>query len=79
MNVVIVIDSLAGGGAEKVMLTLAEQLVKFSHNVTILSLANSFEYDIPEYINVDNLFLDIDMTEDLTFFDALILHPLSYE
>lgn len=58
MNIVIVIDSLAGGGAEKVMLTLAEQLVTFSHNVTILSLANSFEYAIAEYINVDNLFSD---------------------
>ncbi|MEL0648143.1 glycosyltransferase [Pseudoalteromonas agarivorans] len=57
MNVVIVIDSLAGGGAEKVMLTLAQQLVK-KHSVTMLSLANNFEYAIPEQINVESLFTD---------------------
>ncbi|WP_405601918.1 MULTISPECIES: glycosyltransferase [unclassified Pseudoalteromonas] len=58
MNVVIVIDSLVGGGAEKVMLTLAEELVKLQHNVTILSLASSVEYDIPDMVNVDSLFSD---------------------
>ncbi|MEL0633396.1 glycosyltransferase [Pseudoalteromonas carrageenovora] len=57
MNVVIVIDSLAGGGAEKVMLTLTQQLVK-KHCVTILSLANNFEYTIPEQIKVESLFTD---------------------
>jgi glycosyltransferase involved in cell wall biosynthesis len=58
MNVVIVIDSLVGGGAEKVMLTLAEEVVKLQHNVTILSLASSVEYDIPDMVNVDSLFSD---------------------
>ncbi|MBQ4799645.1 glycosyltransferase [Pseudoalteromonas sp. MMG006] len=57
MNVVIVIDSLAGGGAEKVMLTLAEQLIK-DHCVTILSLANKFEYTIREQLKVESLFSD---------------------
>ena len=57
MNVVIVIDSLAGGGAEKVMLTLAQQLIK-EHCVTILSLADNFEYAIPEQIKVESLFTD---------------------
>ena len=58
MNIVIVIDSLVGGGAEKVMLTLAEQLFELEHHVTLLSLASTIEYDIPEYINVDSLFPD---------------------
>lgn len=57
MNIVIVIDSLAGGGAEKVMLTLAQQLVK-THSVTILSLANKYEYTIPANIKVESLFSD---------------------
>lgn len=57
MNIVIVIDSLAGGGAEKVMLTLAEQLIK-AHCVTILSLANKFEYTICEQLKVESLFTD---------------------
>ncbi|WP_024611247.1 glycosyltransferase [Pseudoalteromonas sp. TB64] len=55
MNIVIVIDSLVGGGAEKVMLTLAEKIAQ-QHNVTILSLANSIEYSIPKVLNVESLF-----------------------
>ena len=31
MNIVIVIDSLVGGGAEKVMLTLAEKMAKLHY------------------------------------------------
>ena len=56
MNIIIVIDSLAGGGAEKVMLTLAEAMVQLHHNVTILSLASNAEYDISDVVNVDSLF-----------------------
>ena len=55
MNIVIVIDSLVGGGAEKVMLTLAEKITQ-QYNVTILSLANSIEYSIPKVLNVESLF-----------------------
>ena len=58
MNIVIVIDSLVGGGAEKVMLTLAEQIATLKHNVTILSLANSVEYHIPSNLQVESLFTD---------------------
>ena len=43
MNVIIVIDSLVGGGAEKVMLTLAQEMTDKKHNVLILSLADSVE------------------------------------
>ena len=56
MNIVIVIDSLVGGGAEKVMLTLAQEMVLKDHNVTILSLAQNIEYDIPTTLNVESLF-----------------------
>ncbi|MGO2010936.1 MAG: glycosyltransferase [Pseudoalteromonas sp.] len=56
MKVAIVIDSLVGGGAEKVMLTLATELVRQEHTVTILSLANSIEYDIASTIQVAFLF-----------------------
>ena len=52
MNIAIVIDSLVGGGAEKVMLTLAEKMAKLHHNITILSLASSVEYDIPDNMYV---------------------------
>ena len=56
MNIVIVIDSLVGGGAEKVMLTLAQEMVSKAHNVTILSLAQNIEYDIPSTLSVESLF-----------------------
>lgn len=56
MNIVIVIDSLVGGGAEKVMLTLAQEMVSKAHNVTILSLAQNIEYDIPNTLSVESLF-----------------------
>ena len=56
MNIVIVIDSLVGGGAEKVMLTLAEEMVTQRHNVSILSLAESVEYEIPKKVKVESLF-----------------------
>lgn len=56
MNIVIVIDSLVGGGAEKVMLTLAQEMVSKAHNVAILSLAQNIEYDIPNTLSVESLF-----------------------
>lgn len=56
MRVAIVIDSLAGGGAEKVMLTLAEEMSKQSHHVTILSLSNRIEHELPSNIHVESLF-----------------------
>ena len=55
-NIAIVIDSLAGGGAERVMISLATELVKQGHLVTILSLSNQCDYSIPNEITVDYLF-----------------------
>lgn len=55
-NIAIVIDSLTGGGAERVMISLASELVRQGHLVTILSLSNQCDYAIPEGITVDYLF-----------------------
>jgi len=55
-NIVIVIDGLTGGGAERVMISLATELVGQGHLVTILSLSNRCDYEIPDGINVCHLF-----------------------
>jgi len=55
-NIAIVIDSLTGGGAERVMISLATELVAKGHQVTILSLGNRCDYTIPEGINAACLF-----------------------
>jgi glycosyltransferase involved in cell wall biosynthesis len=55
-NLILVIDSLSGGGAERVMISLAVELVTIGHQVTILSLSNRCDYAIPEGINVCYLF-----------------------
>ena len=51
-NIAIIIDSLAGGGAEKVMLTLASEMIAQGHSVTFFSLKNTTQYDIPKDIKV---------------------------
>lgn len=55
-KVAIVIDGLTGGGAERVMISLATELVSQGHSVTILSLSNRCDYEIPEGIKVNYLF-----------------------
>jgi glycosyltransferase involved in cell wall biosynthesis len=55
-NIAIVIDSLTGGGAERVMISLASELVSQGHQITILSLSNCCDYTIPEGIKVSYLF-----------------------
>ncbi|MBT0588215.1 glycosyltransferase [Alteromonas oceanisediminis] len=51
-HVGVIIDSLAGGGAEKVMLTLATEMVAQGHQVTFFCLKNKTEYQVPASINV---------------------------
>ncbi len=51
-NVAIIIDSMAGGGAEKVMLTLAETLSSQSHRVTIFILKDSIDYRLPTSLTI---------------------------
>lgn len=55
-NIAIIIDSLTGGGAERVMITLATELVEQGHKVTILSLSNRCDYSVPNDIKVCYLF-----------------------
>ncbi len=55
-NIVIVIDGLTGGGAERVMISLATEMVAQGHKLTILSLNNRCDYAIPEGIKVCYLF-----------------------
>ncbi|MDT0596430.1 glycosyltransferase [Glaciecola petra] len=51
-NIAIVIDSLAGGGAEKVMLVLAKKMVSLGHKVSIFSLKQVTEYEVSEGIEL---------------------------
>ncbi len=55
-KIAIVIDSLTGGGAEKVMLTLSQALIELGHSVTLLSLHAHCAYEIPEGIDYHHLF-----------------------
>ncbi len=55
-NIVIVIDGLTGGGAERVMISLATEMIAQGHKLTILSLNNRCDYAIPEGIKVCYLF-----------------------
>lgn len=51
-NIAIIIDSIAGGGAEKVMLTLTNALLKQQHNVVIFSLKELVVYNLDNSIRV---------------------------
>ena len=50
-TIVFIIDGLPGGGAEKVVLTLAEGLVKAGNTVILVSLDKRCDYKIPEGIH----------------------------
>ncbi|RLV60795.1 glycosyltransferase [Parashewanella curva] len=49
-RIAIVINSLAGGGAEKVMLTLAQEFIKLGHEAHFFVLQNNGEYQVPTHI-----------------------------
>lgn len=51
MHILIVIDGLSGGGAEKVMLTLCQGMQQMGHNVSLVSLRDVCRYPIPNGIN----------------------------
>ncbi|UXY11080.1 glycosyltransferase [Kosakonia sp. ML.JS2a] len=48
MRILFIIDGLPGGGAEKVVLTLAEQFLREGENVSLFSLRDVCEYPLPE-------------------------------
>ncbi|MGL6002444.1 MAG: glycosyltransferase [Plesiomonas sp.] len=56
-NILFIIDGLPGGGAERVVLTLAEGMLQQGHKVTLISLRNVCTYTLPaqlQYIVVED-------------------------
>ncbi|MEM0912689.1 MAG: glycosyltransferase [Pseudomonadota bacterium] len=51
-NVAIIIDSMTGGGAEKVMLILAETMSRQGHNVVIFILKDVVDYEVPTSVKI---------------------------
>jgi glycosyltransferase involved in cell wall biosynthesis len=51
-NVAVIIDSLAGGGAERVMLTLAQEIIAQGNTVTFFSLKENVDHIVPDEIDV---------------------------
>jgi len=51
-NIVIAIESLTGGGAEKVMLVLARELIARGHRVIMLLLKHKIDYPVPDGLTV---------------------------
>lgn len=50
-RILMIIDGLPGGGAEKVVLTLAEGLVALGHHVSLFSLRSVCDYPVPEGVD----------------------------
>lgn len=50
-HILFIIDGLPGGGAERVVLSLSHGLVLAGYDVTLLSLSNTRDYDIPEGVD----------------------------
>lgn len=50
-HILFIIDGLPGGGAENVTLTLAKGIAQRGHTVTLLSLSDRLDYEIPKEIN----------------------------
>ncbi len=51
MRILMIIDGLPGGGAEKTVLTLSSGLTELGHQVTLFSLRKVCDYAIPEGID----------------------------
>lgn len=49
--ILFIIDGLSGGGAERIVLTLAGEMAQQGHEVTLLSLRNESLYPIPAGVN----------------------------
>ncbi len=67
MRVAIAIDSLAGGGAEKVMLTLAKTFIEMGHEPHFLVMTDSVAFDIPANLSVHICFEKNDRDFDRAF------------
>ena len=51
MRILMIIDGLPGGGAEKTVLTLSSGLTEMGHQVSLFSLRKVCDYAIPEGID----------------------------
>ncbi|MCZ7835354.1 glycosyltransferase [Atlantibacter hermannii] len=51
MRILFVIDGLPGGGAEKVVITLAEQFLREGEHVSLFSLRDVCEYPLPDNLD----------------------------
>ena len=51
MRILMIIDGLPGGGAEKTVLTLSKGLVAMGHQVSVFSLRRVCDYEIPEDVD----------------------------
>ena len=51
MRILMIIDGLPGGGAEKVVLTLCEGMQRMGHQISLFSLRNVCQYSLPEGID----------------------------
>lgn len=52
LNILLVVDSLGGGGAERAVLLQANGLIKAGHRAKILNLSGIFELPVPEGVDV---------------------------
>lgn len=51
MRILMIIDGLPGGGAEKTVLTLSRGLIAMGHQVSVFSLRRVCDYEIPEGVD----------------------------
>jgi glycosyltransferase involved in cell wall biosynthesis len=54
-NIVLIIDSLVGGGAERINLRLAEMFIEKNYNVTIIIIKNCIQYNVRKDIKILSL------------------------
>lgn len=67
MRIAIAIDSLTGGGAEKVMLTLAKQFIAMGHEAHFIVMHSSVFFDLPPELPVHVCFDEKDKDFDRAF------------
>ncbi|EAT13124.1 glycosyltransferase [Bermanella marisrubri] len=60
-NIVIIIDSIGGGGAERVMLDLARGIVQSGHNAFFIALEKRIDHQVYEEVPVFILYDDRDL------------------
>lgn len=64
MRIAIAIDSLAGGGAEKVMITLAKEFISLGHEPHFLVMEDNRYYQTPDNLPVHQCFANKDKDFD---------------